>query len=145
MIPLFHNFIVLTIPKFQPVGSFDYYTTLIFQNLEYIYPLVYEPRNVWDLHVIWHSYRTITKILEFWNRNTAGKQVLLIVLNLMAMFRKIWAHIDKTKFAENCTFVNSKLRAHYISPNWSDDRIENFDLNILDMLHFHQAGLEYHR
>ena len=45
-----------------------------------------------------------------------SKEVLLIVLHLLSMLRNKGTKIGKTKFAESCKFVNSKSRAHFVSP-----------------------------
>ena len=78
--------------------------------------------------------------------------ILLIMLNLMTMLKKIWAHIHRTKFAENCIFVNSKflhskkigfllnlysreesLRFHMDSPNLKS--FERSSLNAFSIRH----------
>ena len=44
------------------------------------------------------------------------KEILLIVLNLIVMLKKIWAHVNETTLVQNCKFVNSKFLAHFLSP-----------------------------
>ena len=54
------------------------------------------------------------------------KAIILIILNLMTMLKKTWAHVNKTKFTEHCKFI-----------------IRNFELTFFHSIFFDRSSTSF--